>query len=104
MTKNSSGTPTDILQAKLTLETAQIPWRELQRFFAAGKAVAVDKALDLTEVAAAFAEDDAAKIKRWMQALQVQPVPDTRAQQWFETDIVVWAVVVAPWVLVQEER
>ncbi|WP_339900216.1 DUF2288 family protein [uncultured Gilvimarinus sp.] len=92
----------DILKAKVNLETAQIPWRELQRFFAGGTAVYVAPELDLTAVATAMAEDNAAQIQHWMQANQVQPVSDEQASQWFEADAIVWAVVVKPWVVVQE--
>jgi hypothetical protein len=91
----------DVLQAKITLETAQIPWRELQRFFASGKAVAVDPALDLTQVATAFARDDKARFEAWLQQKRVAPVSDEQAEHWYQADALLWAVVVAPWVLVQ---
>lgn len=92
----------ELLKAKVNLETAQIPWRELQRFFASGKAIFVAPELDLTQVAAEMARDNAAQIQHWMQADQVGPVSDESAQQWFEDDTTLWAVVVKPWVLVQE--
>lgn len=96
--------PEDVLQAKLTLETASIPWRELQRFFAAGKAVAVDPGLDLIAVAAALANDDRNTFEQWMEQQQVAPVTDEQAGGWFDANATVWAVVVAPWVLVQLKR
>lgn len=36
----------ELLRAKLNLETSQIPWRELQRYFAAGMVVVVSDTLD----------------------------------------------------------
>lgn len=93
----------ELLKAKVNLETAQIPWRELQRFFAAGTAVFVAPALDLTQVACEMARDNAAQIQHWMQAGQVGPVSDEQARQWFESDTLLWAAVVKPWVLVQEK-
>lgn len=92
----------EILQAKVNLETAPIAWSELQRFFASGTAVYVAPELDLTLVATAMAQDDAAQIKQWMNANQVQPVNDEQAEQWFSDGAIVWAVVVKPWVMVQE--
>lgn len=89
------------LEKEINLETAQIHWRELQRFFASGNAIAVDNSLDLTHVAAQIAADNAAQIKIWMDAGLVDVVKDTQALQWFEADAVVWAVVIKPWVLVQ---
>ena len=92
----------DILKAKVNLETAPIPWHELQRFFAGGTAIYVAPELDLTLVATAMAEDNAAQIQHWMQANQVQPVSDKQAGRWFAAEAIVWAVVVKPWVVVQE--
>ena len=94
--------PDDIVQAKINLETAQIPWRELQRFFASGKAIAVDSSLDLTEIARVIARDQSAQLKQWMGASLVGSVSDKQAQIWYEQNALVWAVVVKPWVLVQE--
>lgn len=96
--------PEELLHAKLTLETASIPWRELQRFFAAGKAVSVAPELDLIAVATALADDDRSSFEPWAQQKLVMPVTDDQAGDWFETDATVWAVVVAPWVLVQLKR
>lgn len=92
------------LQTRLLQETAQIPWRELQRFFAAGNAVAVDDSLDLLEVANTLARDDAPRLKAWMENGKVDAVSDGQAGEWFEQDVMVWAVVIKPWVLVQKRK
>lgn len=89
------------LEQQLNLETAQIHWRELQRFFASGNAIAVDPGLDLTYVAAQIAADNAAQLQQWMAAGLVDAVKDSQALQWYDADVVVWAVVIKPWVLVQ---
>ena len=89
------------LEQEINLQTAQIPWRELQRFFASGNAVAVDASLDLTQVAAQIVADNAAQIKTWMDAGLVDAVKGTQAQEWYEQNALVWAVVIKPWVLVQ---
>jgi hypothetical protein len=91
----------DELEQHINLETAQIHWRELQRFFASGNAIAVDPELDLTHVAAQIAADNAAQLKQWMDAGLVDAVNDAQALQWYEADALVWAVVIKPWVLVQ---
>lgn len=92
------------LEQQINLETAQIRWHELQRFFASGSAIAVDASLDLTQVAAQIAANNAALIKEWMDAGLVDAVKDTQARTWYEQDALVWAVVIKPWVLVQEEN
>ncbi len=89
------------LEQQINLETAQIRWHELQRFFASGNAIAVDASLDLTHVAAQIVADNAAQIKSWMDAGLVDAVKDTQAATWYEQDALVWAVVIKPWVLVQ---
>lgn len=91
----------EVLKAKLNSETAQIPWEQLQRFFAAGKTRLVAKQIDLVNVALQFAEDNAAQIDEWTQAGDVVAVDDATATRWIDNEEVVWAVVVAPWVLVQ---
>ena len=42
------------IEQRLNLQTAKIAWSELLRFFAAGKAVCVDRSLDLIDVAASM--------------------------------------------------
>lgn len=98
--RNEPG-PDELLQAKITMETARIAWRELQRFFAAGSALAVAPELDLVQVAAALADDDKNRFENWLSSEQVAPVSDRQAEKWYDGDQDVWAVVVAPWILVQ---
>lgn len=97
-------TSDDLLHAKINLETARIPWKELQRFFASGNAIAVDPQLDLTHAAKVIAQDDAAQLKSWMDNALVDVVTDQQAQAWYASDAMVWAVVIKPWVLVQPDQ
>jgi hypothetical protein len=89
------------LDSELNQETAQIRWHELQRFFASGHAIAVDVSLDLIHVATQITRDNATQIKEWMAAGLVDAVTDTQARKWYEEDVLVWALVIKPWVLVQ---
>ncbi|MGB5397416.1 MAG: DUF2288 domain-containing protein [Gammaproteobacteria bacterium] len=88
---------------KLVLETAKIPWKELQYFFASGHAVYVSTELDLVEVAWHIANDDKQLVENWMQAEKITPVSNDQARDWYNTDAQVWAVVVRPWVLIQDD-
>jgi len=90
------------LETQLNLETGRIAWRELQRFFASGHAVAVAPELDLVKVGCDLARDNANQWARWMESGQVALVSDQQAQAWHEADAQVWALVIKPWVLVQE--
>jgi hypothetical protein len=97
-------TPSELLRAKLNLETSKIGWKELQRFFASGTALAVSTDLDLIEVAFQMSEDNVAQIGQWATAGKLGKVSDEQAGEWLADDVSVWAVVVSPWVLVQPVR
>ena len=90
------------LYAKLLGETAPICWQELQPFFARNVLLSVDGSQDLIEVAQAVAENDQSKVGAWLAAGHLQKVADQQAEDLLARDPQLWAVVVAPWVLVQE--
>ena len=91
-----------LLKQDILSETSKIAWSELQRFFAAGKAIHVSVDLDLVEVALQISNDNHEMIKRWMDNGQLAPVSDDQARYWIDSDATVWAVVVKPWVLIQD--
>ena len=91
-----------IEKEKLHLETGKVSWLELQRFFAKGEAIWVSNELDLVEVAYQFSLDDTANAKEWLNTKKVAVVSDNQALEWFESNTELWAVVVKPFVLVQE--
>ncbi len=88
-------------RARINAETAKIAFRELQRFFAAGKLMHVEPGLDLVETALAVQQDDVAQIESWIAEQRIARVSDEQARAWIEADAELWAVVVKPWVLVQ---
>jgi hypothetical protein len=92
----------EILRAKVNLETSTIAWKDLQRFFASGAAISVSADLDLVEVAFQISEDNKKQVAQWMADRKVAQVTDEQALAWYEADADVWAVVVSPYVLVQE--
>ncbi|HEB57248.1 MAG TPA: DUF2288 domain-containing protein [Gammaproteobacteria bacterium] len=92
------------LRQKLNLESGQIDWSELQRHFARGAVIAVNPELDLVEVALKFTEDDRSEIEGWLTSGQIKRADDEHARRWNQTAAVFWAIVVAPWILVQEQR
>ncbi len=85
----------------LVYETARISWIELQRFYAQGKVIHVNETLDLVQVATAFSIDDSVLVGAWIKSGQVTTITDVQALEWFDADADVWAVTVAPFVLVQ---
>jgi hypothetical protein len=94
----------EVLRAKVNLETSRIAWKELQRFFASGAAIQVSANLDLVEVAFQISEDNKKQVSQWLSEGGINAVTDTQALAWYEADADVWAVVVSPYVLVQEVK
>ncbi len=90
------------LKTRLNLETGRITWKELGFFFARGRILQVIATMDLIEVASALANDEAQQVANWLNAHQLQVLPDATAKEWAIDDSNLWAVVVAPWVVVQQ--
>lgn len=83
-------------------QTAKIAWSELQRFFAQGRVFLVNDPLELPKVAVSVARDDSFQISEWKEQKLLNLVTDQQAKQWSTNEVVLWAVVVAPFVFVQE--
>ncbi|MEQ6340385.1 MAG: DUF2288 domain-containing protein [Gammaproteobacteria bacterium] len=92
------------LRPRLNVETGKLAWHELERHFARGVVVKVSVDLDLVEIAASMSKDDKAAIERLIQADKLSRVSVEDAKDWHERKPTFWAVVVAPWVLVQEAK
>ncbi|MCW8830968.1 MAG: DUF2288 domain-containing protein [Gammaproteobacteria bacterium] len=94
----------DAVKQQIVAETSKIAWRELQYFFASGMAIYVSEELDLIDVASSLVDDNKPMFEKWMQDKQIMPVPDEQARNWYDSDAMVWAVVIKPWVLVQQVK
>ena len=92
----------DEIKARLNLETSRIAWRELQTYYARGHVVRVSTDLDLLDVAAELTADNKACFQEWMSLGQVGDVSPDLARTWYDREAELWAVVVAPWVLIQD--
>ncbi|CAG9264374.1 DUF2288 domain-containing protein [Paraburkholderia unamae] len=90
------------LYAKLLGETAKIDWQDLERFFAQGKLLRVARDLDLVSVAEAIANDDGTAVTQWLSAGLVERMQAETAADFAARKPELWAVVVSPWVCVQE--
>ncbi len=93
----------ELIKAKIISETARISWPQLQKFYAAGSVVSVSAGLDLVEVAFAFSADNKVQVADWLAAGSVGRTTEQQAQQWFDNNTELWAVVISPWVLVQDK-
>ncbi|MAO12806.1 MAG: DUF2288 domain-containing protein [Marinobacter sp.] len=98
----SSPESPDDIKARLNLETSRIHWHELQTYYARGQVVRVAPELDLLNVAAELTADNKAQFEHWMSGGQVGEVAPDLARAWYDRNAELWAVVIAPWVLVQD--
>ena len=92
----------EALRAKLNAETAKLRWPELEPHFARGAVIVVDPALDLVQVAECVVADDKKTVAAWLEHGQLRRAEPDHAEDWRRRDAQLWAVVTAPWVLVQE--
>lgn len=90
----AAGGAPSALYTQLLGETAKIDWCDLERFFAQGKL--------LSSVAEAIVADQAEQVTRWLAAGHVARMPSETAQDYASRKPELWAVVVSPWVCVQE--
>lgn len=88
----------DILNA----QTGQLEWSELVRHFARGVVVLTSPGEDLVAIAESMVGDNQAVINRLYEEGKLRRALDDDARRWHENNSRFWAVVVAPWVLVQE--
>jgi len=88
--------------ADLHLETAKIPWLELQRFFASGKLLLLQSSEDMLDVASSLVANDVKRLQQLIDEGSIVHPDDEQAKLWLKNDATLWAVVLNPWVLVQE--
>ena len=88
----------------LNAQTGKISWQELVRHFARGVVICVDPEYDLVEVADRLVSDQADVINELLEQGLLHRAKDDDAIRWTKESPEFWAVVVAPWVLVQEVR
>ncbi len=100
-TQLSPLTPREELIAKLNGETAIVAWHEIERFFAKGNLLLVEKGVDLINCAADMSLDNGEEIGKLIneEKIQAMPIKFVKANCKPETEF--WTVVVAPYVLAQ---
>ena len=87
---------------KLNRDTSKINWSALDRYQQQAAVVEVAGSLDLITVASEFVRDNQSQVKAWLDQSKISIVSEQRARVWREEDREMWAVVVVPWVLVQD--
>ncbi len=90
------------LFAELNAQCAKISFKELEKHFARGVMLVADDSLDLVQVGVALVEDDAEQVTKWRDSKLIRAAEMDDAALWYEQEAILWALVCAPWVLVQE--
>jgi hypothetical protein len=91
-----------VLREEYHRQTARIRWHELQTYYAHGSVIVVSPDLSLVDVAVQLGMDNTDSFQRWIAAGAVAGVSDEQALAWYDANTLLWAVVAAPWVLVQQ--
>lgn len=102
--EQSQEQPAENIHDKINRETARIHWSELATFFASGNLISISQGTDLIDVAMAMTQDDTTKIEQWMNEGKVSNASDEQAIKWQQDNTEFWAVVIKPWILVQETK
>ena len=90
------------LRVSFNNETGKLTWDELAPHFARGVVVVVNTGVDLIDVAVKFARDDRDAVEKLLTSGDVAKANDDHARGWHQSKANFWAVVSAPFVLVQE--
>jgi len=91
---------TDILEG----EAGNVHWLELQPHFARGVVFSLNPEKNLIDVAGAFVQDDKAAVADLLETGSLRKVDDEKARLWLQSNPLFAAIVVAPWVLIQEAK
>jgi hypothetical protein len=102
MTNDVSLQTDEELRAHLHGETSKLPWSDLENYFARGVVLKVAKGTDILDVAIIMSRDNKDTLQQMIEDKKVTGAEIEDAKKWHESSASLWAVVIAPWVLVQE--
>jgi hypothetical protein len=91
-------------EEKIAKYTGEVGWKYLKPHYKSGNVLWVDPELDLKQVACAFTSDDSAQVAEWLGRGDLVRIGDLHAEQWEGGDDLFLAVVVTPFVLMQNAK
>jgi hypothetical protein len=98
------GEDTESAEFKIEKYTGEVNWSYLKPHCERGNLLWVDRSLDIKHVAQAFIDDETAQVADWLGNGDLVRVGDLHAAQWEKSEQLFTAVVVTPFVLMQEIR
>ena len=87
---------------KLEGEAGPADWKVLKPHFLRGAIITISPELDIIDAGVRIATDDTAQIEVWMSEGKITRPTQTDADAWEKTDLEMTALVIAPFVLVQQ--
>jgi len=88
-------------EEKLEKYTGEVDWSYLKPHFEAGSMIFVDPAVDLKSVGIAFARDDQAQVRSWLESGDLVQPCKQHAEHWEKTQTHFTAMIVRPFILAQ---
>jgi len=94
----------ELIRKKLEGEVGPAGWKVLKPHFLRGAIITVAPDLDIIDVGVRVATDDAAQIEAWMSNGKITKPGHADADVWEKGGTEVTALVIAPFVLVQQRQ
>jgi len=92
------------LKESLELESGTLCWEELEKHFARGVIRIVSLDTNMIDIAIDIAQDNSEKIATALASKTLTEATDSQAKQWQQLNSVFRCVVIAPFVLIQENK
>ena len=88
---------------KLDKYVGEVSWEYLEPHFQSGSLIYIDNSLCIKDVGQALAKDDTKKVKQWLRAGDALKPCQAHAKYWNEVNSTFIALVVSPFVIIQEK-
>ena len=88
---------------KLDKYVGEVSWEYLEPHFQSGSLIYIDNSLCIKDVGQALAKDDTKKVKQWLMAGDALKPGQAHAKYWNEANSTFIALVVSPFVIIQEK-
>ncbi len=89
-------------EEKIAKYTGEVNWKYLRPHYESGALLWVDPSLTLAQVADALSADDTETVTNWLGNGDLVKIGELHAMQWEESDELFTAVVITPFVLMQQ--
>jgi hypothetical protein len=94
----------ETLRKNLESESGPLCWQELEKHFARGAVRVISSNANLIDIAINIAENNIEQISDALASKTVTEATDSQAKQWQQLNSSFQCVVVAPFVLIQENK